>query len=110
MGSVLSPLSDAEFQRMMADEVAVETPSKEEELQQLMSTALSEFRLGRPEGLPKFHHLWRYLRGWASRRLPWRQSHHLIEKERPYPPRQAVLWGINPAREGGSGGFLWSRC
>lgn len=40
MGCVPSPLSDAEFQRMMADELAVGSPSKEEELLQLMSAAL----------------------------------------------------------------------
>lgn len=55
MGSVPSPLSDAEFQRMMSDEVVVSSPSKEEELLQLMRAAHGEPRLGRQEarGAPK---------------------------------------------------------
>ncbi|XP_014730157.1 PREDICTED: regulator of G-protein signaling protein-like [Sturnus vulgaris] len=39
-------LGSAECQRMMADELAVGSPSKEEELLQLMSAALSESRMG----------------------------------------------------------------
>lgn len=53
MGSVPSPLSAAECQRMMADELAMGSPSKEEELLQLMSVAFGESRLGRQGGLPK---------------------------------------------------------
>lgn len=44
MGSVPSPLSDAESQRMIADELAVSSPSREEELLQLTRAALGESR------------------------------------------------------------------
>lgn len=109
MGSVPSPLSAAECQRMMADELAVGSPSKEEELLQLMSVAFGESRLGRQGGLPK---TWGsslgVLQGLGEQEAslqPWHPLVELLQKERPAQLSRLCSGAlIHPGRVG-LGGF-----